>query len=59
METDASDTAISATSNQAGRPMAFFSKSLQNFKKGYPAVEKEAMAVVEAVKYYSHLLVQR
>ena len=59
VETDASDTAISATLNQAGNPVAFFSKSLQNFQKGYPAVEKEAMAVVEAVQYWSHLLARR
>ena len=39
--------------------MAFFSRSLNNAQKSYPSVEKEAMAVVEAVKHWSHLLRKR
>ena len=56
LETDASQEALSATLNQEGRPVAFFSRSLNNAQKSYPSVEKEAMAVVEAVKHWSHLL---
>ena len=56
LESDASHEAISATLNQDGKPVAFFSRSLNASQKSYPAVEKEAMAVVEAVKHWSHLL---
>ena len=59
LESDASKEAISATLNQDGKPVAFFSRSLQASQKSYPSIEKEAMAVVEAVKHWSHLLGKR
>ena len=40
VETDASNVAISATSNQNGKPVAFFSKTLNAPQKLYPSVEK-------------------
>ncbi|PFX19708.1 Retrovirus-related Pol polyprotein from transposon 17.6 [Stylophora pistillata] len=59
VETDASETALSATLNQGGRPVAFMSRTLQGSELHYPAVEKEAMAIIEAVRKWRHFLAGR
>ena len=59
VETDASDKALAATLNQAGRPVAFFSRSLSPQEKKHSAVEKEACAIVEALRKWRHFLVAR
>ena len=56
VECDASDIVVSVTLNQGGRPVAFMSRTLQGSKRHYPAFEKEATAVIEAVRKWSHLL---
>ena len=56
IECDASDIAVSATLNQGGRPVAFVSRTLQGSEIHYPAYEKEATAIVEAVRKWGHLL---
>ena len=56
VECDASNVAVSATPNQRGCPVAFMSKSFQGGVLHYPAVEKEATAIIEAVRKWSHLL---
>ena len=56
VEYDASDVAISATLNQGRRLVAFMSRTLQGSEINYPAFEKEATAIIEAVRKWSHLL---
>ena len=56
VEFDASDVAISASLNQNGRPVAFMSKTLSATERRYPAVEKEALAIIESVRKWNHLL---
>ena len=59
VETDASDHSIAASLNQDGRPIAFFSRMLNASEHNHPAVEKEAYAIVEALKNWKHFLLGR
>jgi transposase InsO family protein len=59
VETDASDVALAATLNQNGRPAAFFSRTLQGSELKHAAVEKEAQAIIEAVRHWRHFLTGR
>ena len=59
VETDASDYAIAATLNQAGRPVAFFSRTLDPSEQNHSPVEKEAYAIVESLKGWRHFLLGR
>ena len=59
IETDASNVALSATLNQNNRPVAFFSRSLTKSELQHSSVEKEAAAIVEAVRKWSHFLAAR
>ena len=56
VECDASDVAISASLNQNGRPVALMSKMLSATERRYPAVEKEALAIIEAVRKWNPLI---
>ena len=59
LESDASDFAISACLNQGGKPVAFFSRTLKQHERNHPAIEKEACAIVEAVRKWRHYLSSR
>ena len=59
LETDVSDVAVSAVLQQNGRPVAFWSRTLNSNEKRYASVEKEAAAIVEAVRRWSHYLLPR
>ena len=59
MECDTLEVAVSATLNQDGRPVAFMSHTLQGSEVGHPAVEKEALSIIEAVRKWGHLLARQ
>ena len=50
VECNASESTISAIINQAGRQVALMSRTLQGSELPYPAVEKEATPIIEAVR---------
>ena len=56
LETDASAYAIGAAVSQAGRPIAFFSRTLNKSERCYSSVEKEALAIVESFRRFENLL---
>ena len=56
LDCDASDYAISAVLSQNRRPIVFMSRSLQASERGYSIVEKEALAIIEAVQKWKLLL---
>ena len=49
---DASNIGIGAVLSQNGRPVAHFSRKLSQAEKNYAAHEKEALAVVQAVRHW-------
>lgn len=59
VETDASEHSIAATLSQNGRPVAFFSRTLTTSERKHSAIEKEAYAIVEALKKWRHYLIGR
>ena len=59
VETDASDHTLSATLNKKGRPVAFFSRTLTGPELKHSSVEKEAAAIVEAVRKWKHYLTSK
>lgn len=59
VETDASDFCLAATLNQSGRPVAFFSRTLSKSERLHSSVEKEAAAIVEALRRWRHYLTGR
>ena len=56
VETDASDIAAFGILNQNGKPVAFHSRTFSVNEKHLPAVEKEALAIVDCIRKWRHFL---
>ena len=56
VETDASEVAIAATLNQAGHPVAFFSRMLQGPETRFPSIQKEPQDIIESIRHWKHYL---
>ena len=59
VETDTSDYAIAATLSQQGRPIAFFSRTLNRSELKHSTIEKEAAAIIEVAWKWKHYLTGR
>ena len=59
IETGASEFAIAATLNQNGRPVAFFSRTLQVAEVRHASIEKEAQAIIETIRHWKNYLTGR
>ena len=53
VETDASDNAISASLNELDRPVSFFFRMLTKNERHHSSVEKEATAIVKAIRKWT------
>ena len=56
VECDASEHMLGATLNQGGKPVAFYSHTFSSNESRYSIVEKEAAAIIDSVRKWSHLL---
>ena len=57
VECDASAVGIGATSNQDGRPLAYFSEKLSDARQRYSTYNKEFLTSVRALKHWTHYLI--
>lgn len=56
LETDASGNGIGAVLSQNNRPIAYFSRTLSHTEKNHSVIEREAMAIIEAVRRWSEYI---
>jgi hypothetical protein len=56
IHTDASDRQLGAVISQAGLPIAFYSRKLNNAQKNYTTTERELLAIVETLKEFRNIL---
>ena len=56
IHTDASDYQLGAVISQKGRPIAFYSRKLQDAQTRYTTTERELLAIVETLKEFKNIL---
>ena len=56
VETNASNSAVTAVFTQAERSVAFFSRTLHEPDRRIAAVDKEAQAIIETVRHWRYYL---
>ena len=59
VECDASEHRLAATLNQRGQPVAFHSRTFSRYESRYSTAQKEAAAIINAVRKWSHLSLGR
>jgi transposase InsO family protein len=56
IHTDASDTQLGSVISQKGKPIAFYSRKLNNAQRRYTTTEQELLAIVETLKEFRNIL---
>ena len=56
IHTDASKTQLGAVISQSGKPIAFFSRKLNDAQLNYTTTEKELLSIVETLKEFRNIL---
>ena len=56
IETDTSEHALAATLNKNGKSVAFVKRMLNALELNYPAIEKEAAAIIASIRKWKHYL---
>ena len=56
VHTDSSDYQLEGVISQDGKPIAFFSKKLNQAQKKYPITEKELLSITETLKEFNYLM---
>ncbi|KAM9999378.1 hypothetical protein ACTFIZ_002933 [Dictyostelium cf. discoideum] len=52
IETDASIIGIGGVMTQNGKPVSYYSRTLNNAEKNYSVTERECLAIIESIKYF-------
>ena len=59
VDNDVSDSAIGVLLSEEGKPIAYFSKKLNDVKKKYSIYDQELCAIVQALKKWRHYLLPK
>lgn len=59
LTTDASNVALGGVLSQSGKPIAFYSRTLNSAEKNYSTIEKELLSIIENCKHFRPYLFGR